>query len=74
MANVGVHDKAVELHMENLWDRTMSLTTRLVDTVATQMLLKVVGSDQLQPSTLVIHRFAMNDFMKAYDTLGNAAT
>ncbi|HXM21461.1 MAG TPA: zinc-dependent alcohol dehydrogenase family protein [Terriglobales bacterium] len=73
IANVGVHGKPVELHMENLWDRNISLTTRLVDTVTTPMLLKVVRSGKLQPSQLVTHRFAMNDIMKAYDTFGNAA-
>jgi alcohol dehydrogenase len=73
IANVGVHGKPVELHMEKLWDRNISLTTRLVDTVTTPMLLKVVRSGKLQPSKLVTHRFAINDIMKAYDTFGNAA-
>jgi alcohol dehydrogenase len=73
IANVGVHGKPVELHMEKLWDRNISLTTRLVDTVTTPMLLKIVRSGKLQPSKLVTHRFAMDDIMKAYDTFGNAA-
>jgi alcohol dehydrogenase len=73
IANVGVHGKPVELHLEKLWDRNISLTTRLVDTVTTAMLLKVVRSGKLQPGKLVTHRFAMNDIMKAYDTFGNAA-
>jgi alcohol dehydrogenase len=72
IANVGVHGKPVELHLEKLWDRNISLTTRLVDTVTTPMLLKVVRSGKLQPSKLVTHRFAMDDIMKAYDTFGNA--
>ena len=73
IANVGVHGKPVELHMEKLWDRNISLTTRLVDTVTTPMLLKVVRSGKLQPGKLVTHRFALNDIIKAYDTFGNAA-
>lgn len=73
IANVGVHDKPVELHLEKLWDRNISLTTRLVDTVTTPMLLKVVRSGKLQPSKLVTHRFSMNDIMKAYGTFRNAA-
>jgi alcohol dehydrogenase len=73
IANVGVHGKPVELHLEKLWDRNISLTTRLVDTVTTPMLLKVVRSGKLQPNKLVTHRFAMNDILKAYDTFGNAA-
>ena len=73
IANVGVHGKPVELHLEKLWARNISLTTRLVDTVTTPMLLKVVRSGKLQPGKLVTHRFALNDIMKAYDTFGNAA-
>jgi alcohol dehydrogenase len=73
IANIGVHGKSVELHMEKLWDRNMSLTTRLVDTVTLPMLLKVVLSGKLQPGKLVTHRFHLNDILKAYDTFGNAA-
>ena len=73
IANVGVHGKPVELRLEKLWDRNIAITTRLVDTVTTPMLLKVVRSGKLQPSQLVTHRFAMSDIMKAYDTFGNAA-
>jgi alcohol dehydrogenase len=73
IANVGVHGKPVELHMEKLWGRNISLTTRLVDTVTTPVLLKVVRSGKLHPSKLVTHRFAMNDIMKAYESFGNAA-
>jgi alcohol dehydrogenase len=73
IANVGVHGKPVELHMEKLWDRNISLTTRLVDTITTPMLLKIVSSGKLQPRKLVTHRFAMNDIMEAYNIFGNAA-
>jgi alcohol dehydrogenase len=74
IANVGVHGKPVQLHMETLWDRNISLTTRLVDTVTTPMLLKIVQSGKLQPQKLVTHRFAMTDILKAYETFGNAAS
>jgi alcohol dehydrogenase len=73
IANVGVHGKPVELHLEKLWDRNISLTTRLVDTVTTPMLLNIVRSGKLQPGKLVTHRFAMNDIMKAYETFANGA-
>ena len=73
LANVGVHGKPVELHLERLWSRNITLTTRLVDTVTTPLLLKMVQSGRLQPRKLVTHRFALADVMKAYDTFGNAA-
>ncbi|MEP6591852.1 MAG: zinc-dependent alcohol dehydrogenase family protein [Gemmatimonadota bacterium] len=72
IANIGVHGKPVELHLEKLWDRNMALTTRLVDTVTTAILLKVVLSGKLEPAKLVTHRFKLDDIMEAYDTFGNA--
>ena len=73
IANVGVHGKSVELHLENLWSRNVTITTRLVDTASTPMLLKIVQSGKLQPEKLISHRFAFREMMRAYDTFGNAA-
>jgi alcohol dehydrogenase len=73
IANIGIHGKSVELHLEKLWSRNITITTRLLDTVTTSMLLKIVLSGKLQPEKLVTHRFALNEIMKAYDTFGNAA-
>jgi alcohol dehydrogenase len=73
IANIGVHGKSVNLHLETLWSQNITLTTRLVDTVSTPMLLKVVRSGKLQPQQLVTHRFKLDQIMKAYDTFGNAA-
>ena len=73
IANVGVHGKPVEFHIERLWSHNITLTTRLVDTVTTPMLLKIVQSGRLDPKKLVSHRFELSEIMKAYDTFGNAA-
>jgi len=73
VANVGVHGKPVSLHLEKLWDRNISITTRLVDTVTTPMMLKVIASGKIDPKQLATHRFALSDILKAYDTFGNAA-
>ena len=73
IANVGVHGKSVELHLEKLWSSNVTITTRLVDTVTTPMLLKIVQAGKLQPRKLITHHFTFNDIMKAYDTFGNAA-
>jgi alcohol dehydrogenase len=73
IANIGVHGQPVVLHIEKLWDRNITLTTRLVDTAATPMLMKAVASGRLTPGTLVTHRFAMDKILEAYDTFGHAA-
>jgi alcohol dehydrogenase len=73
LANVGVHGKPVEFHIERLWSRNITLTTRLVDTVTTPMLLRMVQSGRLDAKTLVSHRFELSEIMKAYDTFGNAS-
>jgi alcohol dehydrogenase len=73
IANIGVHGKPVQLQLERLWSHNITLTTRLVDTVTTAMLLKVVQSGKIQPARLVTHRFKLEDVMKAYDVFGNAA-
>jgi alcohol dehydrogenase len=44
IANVGVHGKSVEFHIEKLWIRNITLTTGLVNTTSTPMLLKTVQS------------------------------
>jgi alcohol dehydrogenase len=73
LANIGVHGKPVLLHMEKLWDRNATLTTRLVDTVSMPMLIKALHAGNLNPGRLVTHRFQLDDILKAYDTFGNAA-
>jgi alcohol dehydrogenase len=73
LANVGVHGVPVTLHLEKLWDRNVTITTRLVDTSTTPMLLKAVQSGKLQSGRLVTHRFALDDIMQAYDTFEHAA-
>ncbi len=74
IANVGVHGKSVSLHLETLWSKNITITTRLVDTVTTSMLLKTVTSKKLDPAKLITHRFALKDVEHAYDVFQNAAT
>ena len=73
IANIGVHGLPVALHLERLWDRNISITTRLVDTVSTPMLLKMLKAKKIDPKRLITHRFKLPDILDAYDTFGNAA-
>ncbi|GAA0541263.1 alcohol dehydrogenase [Rhizomicrobium palustre] len=73
IANVGVHGTKVDLHLETLWDRNITITTRLVDTISTPMLLKTVGARKIDPKRLITHRFKFDHILEAYDTFTHAA-
>jgi len=72
IANIGVHGKSVSLHMETLWSKNITITTRLVDTVTSPMLLKTIQSKKLAPAKLITHHFRLDQIMDAYETFGNA--
>jgi len=73
IANIGVHGVKADLHLEKLWDRNITITTRLVDTVTTPMLLKTVQSHKIDPKKLITHRFTLDKVLDAYETFGKAA-
>ena len=73
IANIGVHGAKVDLHLELLWDRNITITTRLVDTVSTPMLLDALRSKTIDPTLLITHRFKLGDILEAYQTFANAA-
>ena len=73
IANIGVHGKKVDLHLESLWDRNIAITTRLVDTVSIPMLFKTVLSSKIDPRRLITHRFKLDHILEAYDTFDRAA-
>jgi alcohol dehydrogenase len=73
IANIGVHGKSVSLHLETLWSKNITITTRLVDTVSTPMLLKTVISKKLKPNQLITHHFKLDEIIEAYDTFEHAA-
>lgn len=72
IANIGVHGKPVQLNLDKLWSHNITLTTRLVDTVTTPLLMKMVASGRIRPKQLITHRFRLDEVMQAYDTFGNA--
>lgn len=73
LANIGVHGKSVNLHLENLWHENITLTTALVDTFTISTLLKIVKSGKLHPEQLITHHFPLSEAMHAYDVFGNAS-
>lgn len=73
IASIGVFGEPVEFHIERLWSTNITLTTRLVDTVTTPMLLRLVQAGRLDPKKMISHRFDLMDIMQAYDVFGHAA-
>jgi alcohol dehydrogenase len=73
IANIGVHGTPAALHLETLWDRNITITTRLVDTVSTPTLLNILRSHKIDPKLLITHRFKLDGILDAYEAFGNAA-
>jgi alcohol dehydrogenase len=74
IANIGVHGTKVSLHLESLWDRNITITTRLVDTASTPMLLSTLLSRKIDPTPLITHRFKLDCILDAYEAFANAAS
>lgn len=72
-ANVGVHGESVELALQDLWIKDVTITTGLVSATTTPMLLKLVAQSKLLPEQFVTHRFKMDQMIEAYDTFSRAA-
>jgi alcohol dehydrogenase len=68
-----VHGTVVPLHLERLWDRNITITTRLVDTVSTPLLLNAFRGRKIDPKVLITHHFKLHGIMDAYATFGNAS-
>ncbi len=62
------------LHLEEQWARDITITTGLVDASSTPTLMRLVATGQLDAGQFVTHRFDLDDFEKAYDVFGNAAS
>ena len=73
IANVGVHGRKVDLHLERLWSHNVTITTRLVDTVSIPMLLKTLLAGRIDATKLITHHFTLERILDAYDTFGRAA-
>ncbi len=73
IANVGVHGVEVSLHLERLWSQNITITTRLVDTITTPTLLKMISSKKIDPTMLISHHFNFKDIIEAYDTFAEAS-
>ncbi|TXD94418.1 zinc-dependent alcohol dehydrogenase family protein [Gillisia hiemivivida] len=73
IANIGVHGKSVDLKIQDLWIKNITITMGLVNTNTTPMLLKTVTSKKIQPEKLITHHFKLDEIMRAYEVFGNAS-
>ena len=73
IANIGVHGEPATLHLEEQWTRDITITTGLVDTYSTPTLLRLLTSHHIEAGRFVTHRFALDEFARAYDVFGRAA-
>jgi alcohol dehydrogenase len=72
IANIGVYGTSAPLHLETLWSKNITITTRLVDTVTTPMLMKTVTSKKIDATKLITHHFKLKNILEAYDTFQKA--
>ena len=73
VANVGVHGKPVELHLEELWIQNINISMGLVNANTTPMLLKLVAQKKIPAEKLATHHFTFDQVLDAYDTFSRAA-
>ncbi|NMR31949.1 zinc-binding dehydrogenase [Crystallibacter degradans] len=73
VANVGVHGKPVELHLEDLWIQNINISMGLVNANTTPMLLKLVAQQKIPAEKFVTHRFTLDNILDAYDTFSRAS-
>jgi alcohol dehydrogenase len=73
IANIGVHGEPATLHLEEQWIRNITITTGLVDAYSTGTLLRLLTSHNIDASRFITHRFALDEFDRAYDVFGRAA-
>lgn len=72
LANVGVHGQSVNLSIEKLWIKNLTITTGLVNANTTGMLLKSCQCSKLPMDKLATHHFKFTEFEKAYDVFKHA--
>ncbi|MBT1001614.1 zinc-dependent alcohol dehydrogenase family protein [Paenarthrobacter sp. DKR-5] len=73
VANVGVHGKPVQLHLEDLWIQNISISMGLVNANTTPMLLKLVAQKKIHAANFGTHQFRLDDILEAYDTFSRAS-
>ncbi|TGD90804.1 alcohol dehydrogenase [Mycolicibacterium sp. CH28] len=72
VANIGVHGAPATLHLEDIWIKNLTITTGLVDTFSTPTLISLVAGGKLDTTSMITHRFHLDEFERAYDVFSRA--
>ena len=73
IANIGVHEEPVTLHLEKLWAKQVTITTGIPSTLKIPQLLKAIETGTLDPTVLISHRMPLAETVHGYETFKNAA-
>ncbi|WP_284981691.1 zinc-dependent alcohol dehydrogenase family protein [Arthrobacter sp. efr-133-TYG-118] len=73
VANIGVHGRSVELRLQDLWIRNLTISMGLVNTNTTPMLLRLVAQHKIPAEKFATHHFPLAQIIDAYDTFSRAA-
>jgi len=72
VANIGVHGEPVTLHLEELWNKDVTITTGLVDTCSTPTLLRLLRGSLLDGSLFATHHLPLESMEEAYDVFSRS--
>ncbi|MBC2639897.1 MULTISPECIES: zinc-binding dehydrogenase [unclassified Rhodococcus (in: high G+C Gram-positive bacteria)] len=74
LANVGVHGKPVDLHLEDLWINNITIATGLVNGTTIPTLLDLVAHEKIATDAFGTHSFGLDQMIEAYDVFAHADT
>jgi alcohol dehydrogenase len=74
VANVGVHGTSVELHLQDLWIKNLTITTGLVNGTTIATLLDLVAHGKIDAAEFGTHSFGLDQMLDAYDVFAHADT
>ena len=74
LANIGVHGRSVELRLEELWIKNVTVRTGLVNTNTIPVLMRFLETGGIDAESLITHRFALDEIEKAYEVFSRAAS
>ncbi|MGW3802201.1 alcohol dehydrogenase catalytic domain-containing protein [Streptomyces clavifer] len=75
IANIGMHEKPVSLHLEQLCRKNITISTGQVDTSSTSWLLEMLTPEHMEVfSRIITQRREIKDIQTAYDVVSAATS